>query len=168
MVSEHWANDLLCMAARAGCKPIIERLVMDARDNKNLIRVSLEGRSSRSTESTHQSIGQAVLGNHVDVVEYLLRQPCIEVILRQPDLPGQNILHAAFRYCNPDILRLLVPRFTDGICQLDHEGRTPLELVQMSPATNRLESAKILSEGSAATGNDCHYDEQNNSLKETI
>ncbi|KAF2023255.1 hypothetical protein EK21DRAFT_105415 [Setomelanomma holmii] len=65
IVEEQWGNELLCLAARAGCMPMIERLLNQARLNAKLKTELLRG---------FQSIGEAVLGNHL-VVD-LVTQRC--------------------------------------------------------------------------------------------
>ncbi|KAF1344930.1 hypothetical protein BDV97DRAFT_379781 [Delphinella strobiligena] len=80
MVEEYWANEMLCRAARVGCMPIIERLMIRAQHERKLSNELLQ----------HQSIGEAVLGNHVDVVKYLLGQKGIEAHLRYRNWNGEN------------------------------------------------------------------------------
>jgi hypothetical protein len=86
LVKERWGNELLCMAASMGCMPIIRRL-MDRAQHKAGLRTDLLRRSQRAPQTrsfgkpVHQSIGEAVLGNHVDIVEYLLGQEGIETHL---------------------------------------------------------------------------------------
>lgn len=64
MVRERWDNQLLLAAVRMGCMPII-RLLTGGHDDKAII-------------SEHGLIGEAVLGNHVDVVGYLVGQRGID------------------------------------------------------------------------------------------
>jgi hypothetical protein len=52
-------------------------------------------------EPVHQSIGEAILGNHVDVVEYLVKENNIDVYLRYHNSRGENVLHLASIMCNP-------------------------------------------------------------------
>jgi hypothetical protein len=63
----------------------------------------------------YQSIGEAVLGNHVDVVEYLLGQQGIEVHLQHRNSHGENVLHLVSGRYNPTMFQLLVPCFKEGI-----------------------------------------------------
>jgi hypothetical protein len=97
-------------------------------------------------EPVHQSLGEAVLGNHVDVVKYLLEKNNIDAHLRYRNSRGENILHLASMACNPEIFHLLAPRFTEGINQTDGRGDTALVRVIMNLSTpgNRFESARIL------------------------
>jgi hypothetical protein len=79
LVQDGWGNELLCMAASMGCMPIIQRLLDGARTDLEL-RAELFRADHTETQAMpygrrdHQSIGEAILANHVDVVAYLLRQ----------------------------------------------------------------------------------------------
>ena len=112
------------MAASTGCMPIIRRLIDRAQHNAELKTELLRG-SSREPQTmsfgkpVHQSIGEAVLGNHVDVVEYLLGQQGIEAHLQHRNSRGENVLHLASRPCNPVMFRLSVPCFKECIHQTD-------------------------------------------------
>lgn len=83
-------------------------------------------------EPIHQSIGEAVWGNHLKVVEYLLRENGIEAHLRYRDSCGRNELHLAAKHCNPEMYRRLTPRFPEGVHQVDHQGDMPLVRIVMS------------------------------------
>jgi ankyrin repeat protein len=116
MVEEHWGNELLCLAAGVGCMPIVQRLMTNAERegelrNELLRENQLEENHSPFDKTRHQSIGQAVLGNHVDIVEYLLGQDGIEAHLRYRNSRGENVLHLALGLCNLEIYRILIPRF---------------------------------------------------------
>ncbi|PVH67861.1 hypothetical protein DL98DRAFT_442539, partial [Cadophora sp. DSE1049] len=89
---------------------------------------------------------EAVLGNHVDVVEYLLRQQGIEAHLQHRNFRGENVLHLAARFCNPAMFRLLAPRFKEGMQQTDDQNETALvRIIQHSSVSlDRYESARIL------------------------
>ncbi|RYP21601.1 hypothetical protein DL767_009218 [Monosporascus sp. MG133] len=128
MVQEKWGNELLCVAARAGCMPVVRRLMTRAEHDAELRGELLrDSRCNKQTpfsgKPTHQSIGEAVLGNHADVVEYLLGQNGIEAHLRYRNSHGENVLHLASRLCNPAMFRLLVPRFQEGVYQTDDRER---------------------------------------------
>ncbi|RYO93538.1 hypothetical protein DL763_004334 [Monosporascus cannonballus] len=132
MAREEWGNELLCVAAGAGCMPVVRRLMTRAEHEAELrgelLRVFRgDHRIPFSGKSAHQSIGEAVLGNHVDVVEYLLGQNGIEAHLRYRNSRGENVLHLASRVCNPAMLRLLVPCFQEGVYQTDDRGRYGLD-----------------------------------------
>ena len=151
LVDKHCTNELLCMAARAGCIPIIQRLMIKTQHEKTLRTDLLCGiRRGREFPSFgkpgHQSIGEAVMGNHVGMVEYLLGQDSIEVHLHYLNSYGENVLHLASKRCSPAMFRLLVPRFLEGRYQKDDQGNTPLVRVIMSPSNSqdRCESARIL------------------------
>lgn len=106
MVQEQWGNELLCVAAGAGCMPIIQRLMTSAQHNAELgcelLREFRPEQWSTFGKPTHQSIGEAVMGNHIDVVEYLLSENDIEAHLRYRNSRGENVLHLASRLCNPE------------------------------------------------------------------
>ena len=151
MVREEWDNELLCMAANAGCMALVRRLMgrtqHDAELRGELLR-ELRSKELLSSlgRSIHQSIGEAVLGNYVDVVEYLLGEKSIEPHLQYRNSRGENIFHLASRLCNPAIFHLLVPRFQEGIHQVDDQGDTALVWIIMSSAASqdRHESARTL------------------------
>ncbi len=151
LIEKHCANELLCIAARAGCMPIIQRLMTRAQHEEKLRAELLRGDRIKqefpsSGTSAHQSIGEAVLGNHVDVVEYLLRQEGIERHLHYLNSRGENVLHLASRLCNPAMFRLLVPRFLEAGHQIDDQGNTTLMRIIAGSASprDRYDSATIL------------------------
>ncbi|KAJ5469732.1 hypothetical protein N7539_009350 [Penicillium diatomitis] len=150
MVQERWGNELLCVAASAGCMPVIQGLMDSARQNEEL-RNELLRRSRVEPQWTifepvHQSLGEAVLRNRVDVVGYLVKVDGIDTHLRYQNSRGENVLHLASMICNPEIFQILAPRFPEGINQKDCRGDTPLLRVIMnfSASGNRFESARIL------------------------
>jgi hypothetical protein len=166
LVKERWGNELLCMAANMGCMPILQRLMDRAQHSEELKNELLRG-SPREPQSlsfgrpVHQSIGEAVLGNHVDVVEYLLGQPGIESHLQYRNSRGENVLHLASRICNPAMFRLLVSRFKEGMYQTDNQNETALvRIIQSSSASqDRYDSAQILLSGGSASRDDRSRDE---------
>lgn len=174
LVQEQWGNELLCMAAGAGCMPMIQRLITSAQHNAELRHELLhEFRSeqwSTSGKPTHQSIGEAVLQNHIDVVEYLLRENDIKAHLRYRNSHGENVLHLASRLCNPEMFRLLVPHFQEGIHQADNQGETALVRIIMSSSAsqNRYNSARILLLQSSVDWNSHYQDGQQNPLRVAV
>lgn len=175
LVQERCANELLCMAARAGCTPIIQRLMIRTQHEGKLRTELLRG-ARRKNEllslrmSVHQSIGEAVLGNHVDVVEYLLEQKGIEAHLHYRNSHGENVLHLASKRCNPAMFRLLVPRFLESKHQTDNQGNTALVRVIMSSsgAQDRYESAKTLLLQGDVSENSHFGDEQRDPLRMAV
>ncbi|KAJ5934388.1 hypothetical protein N7466_003935 [Penicillium verhagenii] len=135
LIEEHWGNELLCLAAGAGCIALVQRLLTSTQNNAELRKELFRGNSSFD-KSTHQSIGRAVLGNHIDTVRYLLSDNDIETHLRYRNSLGENVLHLASRLCNPEMFRLLVPRFQEGVIEEDDQGDTPLARIIMSPAAS--------------------------------
>lgn len=53
------------------------------------------------THRVHQSIGGAVLADHVRVVECLLQQEGIETQIHHRNANGENVLHIASMQCSP-------------------------------------------------------------------
>lgn len=155
MVHGHWANDLLRSAARAGCLPMIHCLIDIAEHDARFASELLENTKVLSAPG-HQSIGEAILGNHLEAVQYLLAQKGIEVHLQYSNASNENVLHLAAQHCNPSMFRLLVPRCQDLQHQKDRNGRSVLFRVALSPAKpkDRLEVFKLLlSQGSEANNN---------------
>ena len=144
MVQEQWGNEILCVAASAGCMPIIRRL-MDIAQQKTDLRSELL-RASQLGPERHQSIGEAVMGNHFNVVRYLLRQTGIEAHLHYRNARGENVLHLAAGICNPYMFDMLISRFQEGVFQTDNPGYTPLMRIVVNPSLSegRHESAKVL------------------------
>ena len=144
MVQEQWGNELLCVAAGAGCMPIIQRL-MDIAQQKTDLRSELL-HVSRLRPARQQLIGEAVMGNHLNVVKYLLGQTGIEGHLHYRNARGENVLHLAAGICNPYMFGLLIPRFQEGVFQEDDQGYTPLMRIVVNPSLSeaRHESAKVL------------------------
>jgi hypothetical protein len=147
MIEDHWGNKLFCFAAGAGCMPIVQRLMNSAQHSRELrgelLGTDVEGRLSPHEEETHQSVGHAVLGNHSEIVGYL-GEFGFEAHFRYRNARGENVLHLASKHCNPDMFRLLLPRFPEGIFAEDHMGETPLLRVIMSPSAKRYQCARRL------------------------
>ncbi|KAF4124385.1 NACHT domain [Geosmithia morbida] len=149
MIRERWGNELLCIAAGAGCMPLVQRLMAGARRKAELRNELLCGsrhESLSSQRSKHQSIGEAVLGDHVDVVEYLLGEDGIAAHLEFRNARGENVLHLASRLCNPRMVRVLAPRSTGFMHDADDRGDTALERIVKSTRDpeDRYESARII------------------------
>lgn len=151
LVRDGLGNELLCLASRRGCMPIIQRLMERSRQHAELRRELLRGtrldkQLAPPAEPVHQSIGEAVMGDHIDVVEYLLHEEGIEAHVSHINSRGENVLHLTSKVCNPAIFRLLIPLFPDGLHQKDNEGDTPLiRVVKNSAASDdRYELVKIL------------------------
>ena len=118
-------------------------------------------------KSMHQSVGEAVLGNHLDVVEYLLVEKGIEAHLQHLNSRGENVLHLASGLCNPAMFRLLVPHFQGGMRQTDDQGDTALARIIMSSSDprDRYASARILLLRGSANGNNHFWNEQQDPLR---
>ncbi|KAF2472361.1 uncharacterized protein BDR25DRAFT_341809 [Lindgomyces ingoldianus] len=158
LVEEQWGSELLCTAARAGCLPVIQRLLNQAQQKADLRTELLRG---------FQSIGEAVLGNHVGVVEYLLEEEGFEAHLEYLNSHGENVLHMASGRCNPAMFRLLVPGLQMAIYQIDNQGNTALTRIinSSSASQDRYESARILLSYADANGNGYIVEEQQDPLQ---
>ena len=152
IVREQWGNELFCMAARAGCLPMIQLLLERAQQKTELRAELLRG---------FRSIGEAVLGNHTEVVEYLLGQEGFEAHLQYVNSRGENVLHLASQTCNPAIFRLLVPRLPKSLHQTDSQGDTALMRIIKShfDPEGRYESARILLLSQAEASWDSHFED---------
>jgi hypothetical protein len=148
LVQQKWGNELMCVAARLGCMPIVQRLMASTHNSPELRNELLResGFGQNRSEPTHLPIGEAILGDHLDVVEYLLGGNDTEAQIRYRNSRGENVLHLASRVCNPEMFRLLVPHFKEGIHQVDHQGFTALVRIikNYSVSRNRYESVKTL------------------------
>ena len=151
LVRDKLGNELLCLASRRGCMPIIKRLVGKSRQHAGLRKELLSGtrlekQLAPPAESVHQSVGEAVMGDHIDVVEYLLEEEGIGAHVSFINSRGENVLHLASKACNPAIFGVLIPFILDGLHQRDNEGATPLIRVIKSsaPSDSRLASARSL------------------------
>ncbi|KAL8901698.1 MAG: hypothetical protein Q9207_005067 [Kuettlingeria erythrocarpa] len=146
LIREESGNDFLCAAADYGCLPVVERLFEEAARNPAMRNELLrDPQRDRYGPSNHQSVGQAVRGNRIEVLHYLLQQDGIEAHLRHRGSRGDNVFHKAALHCNPQVMSLLIPRFREGVNLANKAGTTPLaELVFWKAPPGRIESAKIL------------------------
>lgn len=147
MIREEWGYELLCQAISYGCLPIVERLFEEAAHNSAMRNELLRDpqRDSSFRLYNHQSVGEAVWNNRVEVLRYLLQQDGIR------DSGGYNVLHKAARYCNPLVMSLLISYFREGVEQTSNAGETPLSLVAFTSRSTveSRESAKMLILGGA-------------------
>ncbi|KAM3457627.1 hypothetical protein MY3296_001059 [Beauveria thailandica] len=111
MVTGQWGNELLCISANTGCMPIIQRLMMGAKCNPELKaelwRAPCRGSSNATLQRAHQSVGEAALMNHIEVVQYLLEQDGVKEHLQHVNARGETLQHVTSKICNPAIVRLL-------------------------------------------------------------
>ncbi|KAL8836220.1 MAG: hypothetical protein Q9170_002997 [Blastenia crenularia] len=165
LIREEWGNELLCTAVSYGCLPMVERLFQEAAHNPAMRSELLrDPQRDCNRPDHHQSIGEAVWHNHVDVLRYLLQQDGIEAHLQHRDSGGYNVLHKAARYCNPQVVSLLVSRFREGVNQANDVGETPLSLVVFTSVSTvgRIESAKIMLKRGGADVRGGYADEPSN------
>lgn len=144
---EEWGNELLCVAVTFGCLPIIQRLFQEAARNPAMRNELLRDRQRDYHGSDHhQSVGEAAWYNRVETLYYLLEQEGIEVHLRHRNSGGYNVLHKIARYCNPEVVSLLVSHFREGVNQVNDVGETPLSQVIFDAGLRpgRIASAEIL------------------------
>lgn len=147
LIREEWGNEFLCQAVSYGCLPIVERLFDEAAHNPAMRNELLrDPQRDCNGPNHHQSVGEAVWCNHVDILRYLLQQDGIEVHLRHRDSGGYNVLHKTARYSNPQVVSLLLSRFKEGVHQANNGGETPLWALvgSTAPSAERTESVKIL------------------------
>lgn len=147
LVQNKWGNELLCASTTLGCLPMVKRLFEGAAVNSKLKEELLRDvRRDRIPPDHHQSVGEAVWSNHVDVLRFLLEQEGIEPHLRHRDSGGYNVLHEAARCCNPEVVALLIARFEEGVHQINNADDTPLNQVvfESSSTKGRLEVARLL------------------------
>lgn len=173
LVQEQWGNELLCVAAAAGCMPIIMRLMTSAQHKTELrgelLRESRIERRSPFGKPMHQSIGEAVWGNHVEVVDYLMREHDIDAHLLYRNSRGENVLHLASRFCSPGMFRRLSFCFPEGVHQEDNQGDTPLmRIITESPSRSRGELVQIMLENSSADLTGDSWDEHRNPLRAAV
>lgn len=162
MTEERWGSTLLSKAASVGCMPVVRRLFNAARHHVRLRNELLD-----MSRCENGLIGTAVLGTHVDVVEYLLGQEGMEPHLQHRNACGENVLHLASRFCNPEIFQLLVPRLKADVYQRDKQGDTVLTRVVMSSSASRdrCEAARILIAEGGNCGDRRFFDEQQDALR---
>ncbi|KAK4450251.1 hypothetical protein QBC34DRAFT_403144 [Podospora aff. communis PSN243] len=146
MVEERWGSRIMDMAARVGCVPVLQQLLDAAQHNEKLKAELLD-----LSQSENGLVGAAILGNHVEVVEYLLRQDDIGPHLRHRNKRGENMLHLASGFCNPAVFRLL--SVGGEAFEKDKLGFTVLVRLILSAAEtrDRLKSARMLMSGAATT-----------------
>lgn len=159
LIQGQWGNELLCLAVGCGCLPMVERLFEEAARNPAMRKEILRDvRRDIRPPDYHQSVGEAVWHNHVEVLRYLLKQEGIGAHLRHRDSDGYNVLHRAARWCNPEVVSLLISHFPEGVNQSTKHGDTPLHLIVFEgrAMAGRLETAKILlTEGHADVRGGC-------------
>ncbi|CAG8407488.1 unnamed protein product [Penicillium salamii] len=149
MIQQGWGNELMCLAAKRGCLPIIQRLIEKAHTDPNLHDELLRP----SITEPHHAIQRAILTNQLHIVEYLLKNDP-DARLGCRNSLGDNVLHTASKKCIHEMFRILVPRFREGMYQLDKQGDTPLMAIIKSPAGSleRFDCAQILFQHHEANG----------------
>ena len=150
LTEDLWANELLCLAVGSGCLPIVERLFDAATRKPDMKSVMLQNLRREVQPNLpvayHQSVGEAVWNNHVDVLKYLLKQDGIDTHLKHRDLKGNNVLHKAHRYCNPEVIELLLSCFPEGANHKNEDDDTPLDIILFNPSNSdkQLKSVRLL------------------------
>ncbi|CAN9292594.1 unnamed protein product [Alternaria alternata] len=161
MVEEQWGHELLCIAARSGCMPMVQRLLRQAQHKAELKTELLRAL---------QSLGSAILGNHLDIVECFLREDGFDEHVQYLNSYGESLLHLASVPCNPGVFRLLLPRLQKIVHQVDNHGDTPLVRIIKSNADSRkrYESAKILLSHVGSDQNGCEPETHQDPLQIAI
>ncbi|KAI1846709.1 hypothetical protein JX266_007282 [Neoarthrinium moseri] len=155
MVEKQWGNELLCQAAKMGCLPIIEMLFDEAAHNaglkEELLRDRIRDPQARPGEwGTHQSVGEAVLHNHVNIVEFLLEQEGIDAHKRHRNKNGYTVLHLLARNLNPEMVQLLAPHLQEDINQVENDETASARILFSTVgAKNRFLCAQILLQAGA-------------------
>ena len=163
MISNQWGNRIFCIAAKKGCMPAVRRLVETSKTHRPLLAELLAHRPTYAG-----AIGEAILGNQLEVVEYLLEQPAFEAQIYDCRTENkENVFHLASKHvadglCNPAIFELLVPRLGmvsngDVFYEMDTWDETALTRIILSTADDgdRVRSARVLLGGMAGgSGND--------------
>lgn len=120
LVQDRCGNELLCLAARWGCMPIVHRLVAMSHHHTELKRELLYGTHRERhlpspAEWIHQSIGDSVLEDRIDDVEYLLQEDGIEAHISHINSRSENVLHLTSKFCHPAVFRLLIPHLRTAL-----------------------------------------------------
>ena len=95
------------------------RKLFEATEHDSELRDALLAVKSRRdeeaalTHAQHQSVGEALMWKHFDVVRYLCAQPGIESHLRFVDGKGETVFHKAARTGNLEMFRLLAAHWPD-------------------------------------------------------
>ncbi|KAK6854664.1 hypothetical protein PG995_009757 [Apiospora arundinis] len=141
-------NELLCESARCGCIGIMERLFDEGRTNAALmsqvIRDTKRDYLDMHTPNHgqhHQSVGEAVLGQEIKAVRYLLDQPEIGPHFRHRNYRGYNVFHTAAWTCNPAAMELLLQaqslRPSLLCCHDDDDGEGESQAIDLVNCPNR-------------------------------
>lgn len=150
MIDRQWGNELLCVAIRYQCMPVILRLLglantfprlmtelMRAPQRKNLGKYIVElGRG-------HQSIAEAAIAKNEEILTLPLQQRGIESHLQHRNLIGETVLHIACDYCEPTIMSAILARFDGSLNDLDHCHNTPLSRAINSTGSEAKKDAVI-------------------------
>ncbi len=150
MVTEKWGNSPPVCSLQSGLHAHSLQRLMDRAEQQEELRAELLDESRPGIGP----LGEAVLGDHSDVVGYLLRQQGITAAyLQRRNAQGESILHLASRRCNPAVFQHLVPAASRPGCSRaagcpedDDPEETVLTRIMMSPSAlhDRYESVRIL------------------------
>ncbi|KAF2416555.1 hypothetical protein EJ08DRAFT_99133 [Tothia fuscella] len=157
LIQEQWGNELLTVAAGAGCVPIIQHLINRAQDTPGL--------KDELLRQPHPIV-EAILANHVAVVEYILRVEGFKSHIHYRNAEDENVLHLASSACSPAMLRLLVPLLGKELYETDRCGDTALmrTIKGSSDSQDRYEAARILASHANRSGTDFDVARQVNAL----
>ncbi|KAF4991636.1 hypothetical protein FDECE_13984 [Fusarium decemcellulare] len=146
-------NDILCVACRKGCLPLVKALFMVAESDAEIRTAILtEKRTERKYtslkkghENFHQSVGEAAFWGHVDVVRFLCRQPGIQRHVRYINRYSETVFHQAARNSDPEIFDILISAWPEGVKLVDENNDSALERLCFGrTSASTLESARVL------------------------
>ncbi|KAI0968730.1 hypothetical protein F4678DRAFT_464345 [Xylaria arbuscula] len=151
LIEQESGNELLCVAVRFRCFPIIKKL-FEAADSNVALRNELlcsQLRDSRQNQNSspyeHQSVGIAVRNSDLEILRYLLSQAGIEDHLNHVDTRGSGVLHIAAKMGCLEVFKLLVPLLKAQVNRITELGDTALDvLVFGNPTPGQIECAKVL------------------------
>lgn len=127
-----WGNGILCRAAGNGCFVLVKTLFDAAAHDPDLregildIDTNRKGRRNQHAFVTHQSIGEAIYNDHINIVHFLSRQSGIGPHLRYINEHGQTVFHQAARHGSTEIFRFLIKEWPEGINLINSSNDTPL------------------------------------------
>lgn len=141
MVEGQWGRALVNKAIVVGCLPVVVHLFEAAQSRPSLLKELLD-----IPQGQNGLVGSAVLGNHVEILEYLLGQQGMKAHVRHRNAREENVLHLASRFCNPAVFVMLVPLLLDCMHQRDMQGETVFDRIVGSGAASgdRCEAVSIL------------------------
>lgn len=172
ILDESCANEILCVAAAAGCLPVVQRLMLGAQRNQELHGQLLaacrrESRFAWLSTRSHQSVGEAVRANHRGVLKLLLQQDGIAEHLNYINSHGDTVLHLAAIHCDFTVYRSLLTFCSSMTQHANDRGNSALVEVVLSsaPSNNRVKAARLLLLAEQSIHGKCLPDERRSPLR---